>query len=123
MGGAFLLAMLLHRFGRFELARPIMFSVTMIGVTIAMRWKLKVHVWFWITVAFLTALHVPLILFVPWTTKWIPALVLIPFGTADLYVMLWVISIVGKSQKEPMTTQIQGSHSHSTRKVHQDQEV
>jgi hypothetical protein len=44
----------------------------------------------------LAALHVPLILFVPWTTRWIPVLVIIPIGFADLYVMLWVVSVVGK---------------------------
>ena len=123
MGGAFLLALLLHHFGKFALARPIMFSASIIGVTIAMRWKLKDHVWFWITMAFLTALHVPLILFIPWTTKWIPALILTPIGIADLYVMLWVISIVGKSKEKRMTTQNQRSHPRSTRKVNQDQEV
>jgi hypothetical protein len=44
----------------------------------------------------LVALHLPLILFVPWTTKWIPAFVVAPVGIADLYLMLWIISIVGK---------------------------
>ena len=102
MGGAMLLALLLRRFGKFELARPIMFSLSIIGVTIAMRWKLKGHVWFWITLAVLTALHVPLIVFIPWTTKWIPALVLIPFGIADLYAMLWVISMMGKFVERPV---------------------
>jgi hypothetical protein len=44
----------------------------------------------------LAALHLPLILLVPWTTKWIPALVIIPIGFADLYAMLWVVSAVGR---------------------------
>jgi hypothetical protein len=66
-----------------------------------MRWKLRGHVWFWITMAFLTALHVPLILFIPWTDKWIPVLVIIPIGIADSYTMLWVVSIVGKFMKRP----------------------
>lgn len=96
MGGAFLLALLLNHFGRLALARPIMFSVSIIGVTIAMRWKLKGHVWFWVTMALLAALHVLLILFIPWTTKWIPALFLIPIGIADSYAMLWAVSIIGK---------------------------
>jgi hypothetical protein len=49
----------------------------------------------------LAALHVPLILFVPWTTKWVPALLIIPIGFADLYVMLWVLSVVGKFMEGP----------------------
>jgi hypothetical protein len=104
LGGFILLASMLHHFGKFALARPITFSVSIIGVTIAMRWKLKSEVWFWITMAFLTALHVPLILFIPWTTKWIPALVLVPIGIADLYAMLWVVSVVGRFRGEQKTT-------------------
>ena len=44
----------------------------------------------------LAVLHLPLILFLPWTTRWIPAVVIAPIGIADLYAMLWVISAVGK---------------------------
>jgi len=68
----------------------------MVALAIVMRWKLRRHVWFWITIIFLAALHLPLILFVPWTTKWIPAFVIAPFGIADLYAMLWILSVVGK---------------------------
>ena len=71
-------------------------AVAMVALAIVMRWKLRQQVWFWITITFLAALHLPLILFVPWTTKWIPAIVIAPFGIADLYAMLWVISVVGK---------------------------
>jgi chromate transport protein ChrA len=101
LGGAFLLASLLHHFGRLALARPIVFSVTIIIIAIAMRWTLRGHRWFWITMAFLAALHVPLILFIPWTTKWIPALVLTPIGIADLYAMLSVVAIVGNFIEGP----------------------
>lgn len=67
-----------------------------------MRWKLRYHPWFWVTMAFLAALHLPLILFVPWTTtKWIPAFAIAPFGMADLYAMLWVLSIVTKFMEGP----------------------
>jgi hypothetical protein len=83
-------------FRRFDLARPTVFSVAIVVIAIAMRWKLRQHVWFWGTMIIFAALHVPLILFVPWTTKWVPALVIIPIGFADLYMMLWVLSVVGK---------------------------
>ena len=48
------------------------------------------------TMAILAAFHVLLILFVPWTTKWVPALVVVPIAIADLYVMLGILSIVEK---------------------------
>src|SRR5205807_613725 len=95
------LALLFDHFGRFDLARPSLISVGMLAIAIALRWKLRRHLWFWITMTFLTALHLPLILFVPWTTKWIPAVVIAPFAIADLYVMLWILSVVGKFMAGP----------------------
>ena len=68
----------------------------MIGVVVAMRWKLRRNLWFWIALTLIAALHVPLILFVPWTTKWVPAIVIIPIAIADLYLMLGILSLVGK---------------------------
>lgn len=99
--GAIPLFLLFAYFGRFDLARPSLVSVAMVTIAIAMRWKLKQHVWFWVTIAFLAALHLPLILFIPWTIKWIPAVVIIPFGIADLYLMLLVLSVVGKYMGQP----------------------
>lgn len=101
--GAFLLFALFDRFGNVALARPTVFSVSIIIIAVAMRWKLAGHVWFWITMLSLAALHVPLILFIPWTTKWIPVLVIIPIGIADLYAMLWVVSVVVKFMGKPKT--------------------
>jgi hypothetical protein len=98
--GTILLALMFVSIGRFDLARPTMVSVAMVSLAIAMRWKLRTHGWFWITIVILAALHLPLILFVPWTTRWIPAILIAPIGIADLYAMLWVISVVAKSKGE-----------------------
>jgi len=117
--GAFLLFSLFDHFGKLALARPAVFSVSLIIIAVAMRWELKGLVWFWITMASLAALHVPLILFIPWTTKWIPVLVIIPFGIADLYAMLLVVSIVGKFMRVPMAT---NKHPRS-KKMRQEHEV
>ena len=102
LGGAALLYFLFDHFGNAAIARPTLYSVAIIIITIAMRWKLKGRVWFWVTMAFLAALHVPLIVFIPWTDKWVPALVVIPIGIADSYAMLWVISVVAKYKGEPI---------------------
>jgi len=103
--GAFLLCFLFDHFGKLAIARPTLYAVSVVVITIAMRWKLKEHVWFWITMASLAALHIPLILFIPWTTKWIPALVVIPIGIADSYAMLWVVSLVGKFVGQQMAAE------------------
>ena len=43
---------------------------------------------------FVAALHVVVILTIPWTTRWIPALVLIPIGYADLYAILLLVQAI-----------------------------
>lgn len=82
--------------GRFDLFMPTLVSVGMIGVAIAVKWRLRRRTWFWITMAFLAGLHVPLILFVPWTTKWVPAPAVAAVGSGDLIVMLAILDIVGR---------------------------
>lgn len=103
--GTILLALMFVSIGRFDLARPTMVPVAMVSLVIAMRWKLRTHGWFWITIIILAALHLPLILFIPWTTKWIPAILIAPIGIADLYAMLWAISAVGKLMGERENTE------------------
>jgi hypothetical protein len=101
MIGCALIVWLFDHLGRFDLARPTLYSIGMLGVAFAIKWKLRRHVWFWITMTILAALHVPLILLVPWTTKWAPANVIIPIGIADLYAMLGIISVLGKLVEGP----------------------
>lgn len=101
--GTVLLAFLFDFFGRFDLARPSLMSAGMVAIAIALRWKLRRHTWFWVTMSILAALHLPLILFIPWTTKWIPAVVVAPFAMADLYVMLWVLFVVRRAIEAPKT--------------------
>ena len=105
--GALAVLTFFDHFGQLALARPTMISAAMVIIAIAMRWRLKQHGWFWLTMIVLAALHVQLILFGPWTTKWVPALAIIPIGIADLYLMLWVLSVVGKFMGEQKTTEKQ----------------
>jgi hypothetical protein len=104
LGGLPVLILFDH-FGKFNLARPTLTSAVILVIAIALRWKLKGHVWFWITMIVLAALHVPLLLLVPWTTRWVPAFMIIPIGMADLYLMLWVLSLVGKFMGGPETAE------------------
>jgi hypothetical protein len=88
--------LLFDQFGKSALARPTADSVALIIIAVAMRWESRRHAWFWVTMIFLAALHLPLILLVPWTTRWIPLVVLIPIGLGDVLAMLGVLFIVGK---------------------------
>jgi len=94
-------AWLFDHLGKLDLALPTLISIGTLGFAIALKWKLRRRVWFWITITVIAAFHVPLILFVPWTTKWVPALVLVPFCIADLCAMLAILSIVGRLVEGP----------------------
>lgn len=102
--GSVLIAWLFDHFGRFDLARPALYSIAMLGIAVAIKWKLRRHLWFWNTVTVIVALHVLLVLFVPWTTKWVPAIVIIPIGIADLFATLAILSVVGKFMEGPKTS-------------------
>ena len=90
-----LMAWLFDHFGRFDLELPVMETIGVLGFAIAVKWKLRSRVWFWITMAIIATLHVVLVLLIPWTTKWIPVAIIIPILTADFYAILWVCAVVG----------------------------
>jgi UDP-N-acetylmuramyl pentapeptide phosphotransferase/UDP-N-acetylglucosamine-1-phosphate transferase len=99
--GTALLALVFHNIDRPELTRPTGLSIIMIAFAVAIRWEFRRRAWFWVTMVLVAALHVPLILLVPWTAKWVPAVVAIPFCLADLYLMLAILSVVGKLVERP----------------------
>jgi hypothetical protein len=96
MGASGLIIGLLLALGRFDLALPTLSCVGTVLFTIICEWKLRRHLWFWITMSSIAALHVPLILFVPWTTKWVPALAVAAISSLDFCVMLTILSVVRK---------------------------
>ena len=106
MVGTLLIAFLFDRFGRFDLASPTLFSALVIGFAITIKWELRRHLWFWITLTVIVVLHILLILLVPWTTKWIPALVVTPFCIADLVVILTIIKLVEKLVGPPRSASL-----------------
>ena len=103
MAACGLILWLLNSFGKFDLALPTLNSIAVVGFTVALKRKLGRHAWFWGTMAILAALHVPLVLFVPWTTKWIPALAIAAIDSADLIVMLAILAVVGRFMEGPKT--------------------
>ena len=93
---SFLCAWLFDHFGRLNLMLPIWNSVAVLGFMLVLKRKLWPHAWFWITMAVIAALHVPLILFIPWGTRWVPALAIAGIDSLDFCLILWILSVVGK---------------------------
>jgi hypothetical protein len=105
MAGCGLIDWLLISLGRFDLSLPVLNSIAVVGFTIALKRELARYIWFWITMVILAALHVPLVLFVPWTSKWVPAIAIAAIDSGDLIVMLAILAVVWKLMGEPKTTE------------------
>lgn len=96
---------LFDHFGKLNLFLPTFNSIGVLTLVIAVKRKLRRHAWFWGTMAILAALHVPLVLFVPWTTKWVPALAIAAIDSADLIVMLAILAVVERFMEGPKTAE------------------
>ncbi len=47
----------------------------------------------------IAALHVLLIWYVPWGTKWVPAIVIGAIDSVDFCILLWILAVVGRLGK------------------------
>jgi hypothetical protein len=93
VSAAFCAAMFDH-LHRIELTLPVMNSVIVFGYLIRLRWRLRDRVWFWLTMLVCAALHVPLIMAIPWTTKWVPPVAVAVFDAVDFCVILLVLALL-----------------------------
>ena len=92
--GGMPLPWLLERFGRPNLMMPMWNSVAVLALIFALKRGLYRQTWFWLTMAVIAVLHVALVLFVPWTRLWVPALVIACIDSVDFCMMLWTLSVV-----------------------------
>jgi len=44
----------------------------------------------------IAGLHLALLLFIPWTTKWVPAIAIGAIDSVDFCIALWILAVVGK---------------------------
>ena len=85
---------LFDHFGRLSLALPTLNCIAVLGFILVLKWKLRWHAWFWIAMAVIAAVHALLIWYIPWTTKWVPALAIAAIDSADFCVILWALSAI-----------------------------
>jgi hypothetical protein len=82
--------------GRDSMALPTMNCIMVFSFLVVLKWRLRRHMWFWAILTIAAALNVLMILFVPWTENWVPALAIAVIDTADLIVILAIISVAGR---------------------------
>jgi len=103
--------LLCDHFGRMSMSLPVLNCIAIFGFLVALKWKLRRHIWFWCIMIFIAALHVPLILLIPWTTQWVPALAIGAIDSVDFCLIVWILAAVRRFMEEPKASEMP-PHSH-----------
>lgn len=83
-------------FGRPDLARTTYLVVGAFAVAIRQKWEFHHRRWFWLIVAGIGLLHLPLFVYMSLPKSWIPAVALIPVALVDYIVVLAAIRSAAK---------------------------
>lgn len=89
----FIPSVLLDQYVRPGIGLPAGLAALMILIAVLWRWDLSEQPWFWRIVAAIVTVHLPLIRFIPWTTKWIPAAISTPFCFVDILLILRIFGL------------------------------
>jgi succinate dehydrogenase hydrophobic anchor subunit len=73
-------------------------------IVIRACWNLRKHTWFWATAAVLLALHVFLVVRIPWDDKSYPGYTLLPFAALDYGIMYGSFKFAEKLMKKTDTS-------------------
>ena len=68
-------------------------------------WNLRAYAWFWVALTLMIALHLLLVLLVPWTSKSYPGLILFPIGVVDYFLVYGALKLVEKVAKRTPPSQ------------------
>ncbi len=97
-----LIDILLTYFGDPGRGRAAAIGMTMILFAARKNWTLRGYAWFWILVTIIVALHVLLILLIPWTSKSYPGPTLLPFALVDYAIVCGCIRLCNKGMQEAL---------------------
>jgi len=79
--------------------RAVSICVAVLLTAVWVRWDLRKYVWFWITISLVLILHIPLLIYIPWTNKNYPGAVLLPEALLDFCIVYGCIKLAEKVMK------------------------
>lgn len=83
--------------GKAEMGFTVSLVLCVAMIAIKLRWKLRKHAWFWVTIALVMAVHIPLFFIVRWPQTKIPTIAFsMPLGIADFLLISGAISLAEK---------------------------
>jgi len=83
--------------GKADMGLTALIVLGMVMFAVKIRWNLRKHVWFWATIVFILALHVPLVFIVRWPQGNVPIIFYsMPLGIADFFLILGAVGLAEK---------------------------
>ena len=82
--------------GKTDLGLSVGVCLGMNVLAVGICWDLRRRLWFWVVVALVLALHVPLFLMIQWPERWVSRFSLLPIGLADMLITIGVVRFVQK---------------------------
>jgi hypothetical protein len=82
--------------GRADLARPACLAIAASVLAVRQKWEYHHRRWFWVVVAGVVLMHLPILIFFVFPNRWIPALLLMPLALADYVIMIVAIRIAAQ---------------------------
>lgn len=80
-----------------EMGFTVIIVLGMTMLAIKLRWRLRKYIWFWATIVFILALHVPLFFVIHWPDTNVPTIAYsMPLGFADFFIIMGAISLAEK---------------------------
>jgi hypothetical protein len=81
--------------GKADMGLAAVIAFGMIIFAVKLRWNLRKHVWFWATIVFILALHLPLVFIVRWPQGDVPIIFYsMPIGIADFLIILGAVGLL-----------------------------
>lgn len=84
------------RFGNLDKSLPILECIVAFVFVVYVKRNLINKPWFWATIILLAASHGLVLWLIPWTSKWVPALIAGAAVSVDICLMLWIVAVVGR---------------------------
>ena len=88
-------------YGQLSLALPLMNIIIIIGLTVAIKWKLRHKIWFIVSITIIIIFHITLLFIIPWGVSWVPAAILTAINSVDICLILLIINAIAKIVEQP----------------------
>jgi hypothetical protein len=88
-------------FGNFYIGIGAAICAGLVFLVIRTRWDLRRYPWFWITILFMFILQTPFVILIPWKSRNLTGITMLPFAVADYCVVYGWVKLAEKVMRRP----------------------